>query len=64
MRSNEDKLILERLDAVIGMMQILVALDLKREGVPQTEIAKRLRVAKATVGTMLKGTKKNGRQSE
>lgn len=52
----------QKLDATIGLLQHLIALELAREGVPHQIIAKHLRVAKASVGTMLKGVKPRGRQ--
>ncbi len=48
----------KKLDMAIGLLQHLLALELAREGVPQQAIAKHLRLAKASVGKMLKGTKR------
>ncbi len=47
-----------KLDALIELMQQLLALELSRSGVSQVEIGKRVHVATATVGEMLKGVKK------
>jgi hypothetical protein len=52
----------QKLDTAIGLLQHLLALELAREGVPHQVIAKHLRVAKASVGTMLKGVKRHGQQ--
>lgn len=52
----------QKLDAAIDLLQQLVAIELAREGVSHQVIAKRLHVAKANVGTMLKGVKRRGQQ--
>jgi predicted transcriptional regulator len=52
----------QKLDTAIGLLQHLLALELAREGMPQQAIAKHLRLAKASIGKMLKGTKRNGEQ--
>ena len=44
-----------KLDMAIGLLQHLLALELAREGVPHQVIAKHRHMAKASVGTMLKG---------
>ena len=47
-----------KLDVVVGLMQNLLALELAKEGVPKSEIGKRLHLAKASVVKMLKGVKR------
>jgi len=64
-RGNGENAALERkLEAVIGLLQQLVALEMAREGTPKQTIAKHLRLAKATVVSMLKGVKLDGRQQQ
>jgi transposase-like protein len=48
----------EKLDTIIELLKHLVAVELARGGVPQTKIAKRVRLATATVNKMLQGIKK------
>jgi len=48
----------DRLDEVIRLLQILVASNLNNFGFNQTEIAKNLGVAKASVNKILKGANK------
>lgn len=45
----------EKLDSAIMLPKHLVVLQLAERGVPQKVIAKHVHLAKATVGTMLKG---------
>jgi DNA-binding MarR family transcriptional regulator len=52
----------QKLDTAIGLLQHLLVLELAREGIPQKAIAKHLCLAKASVGKMLKGTKRHGQQ--
>jgi len=52
----------KKLNLAIGLLQHLLALELAREGVPQQDIAKHLRLAKASVGKMLTGVKRRGQQ--
>jgi predicted transcriptional regulator len=52
----------QKLDTAIGLLQHLLALELAREGMSQQVIAKHLRLAKASVGKMLKGTKPRDQQ--
>jgi predicted transcriptional regulator len=49
----------EKLDEVIALLQRLVALELSRRGVTQEAIGKSLHVAKAAIGEMLAGVKKD-----
>jgi DNA-binding MarR family transcriptional regulator len=64
-RASDDNAALEqKLDVVIGLLQHLVALEMAREGTPKQAIAKHLRLAKATVVSMLKGVSLDGRQHE
>ena len=58
MEKNTNQTVEKKLDAVIGLLQHLVALELSKSGVTQEVIGKRLHVAKATVVEMLKGVKK------
>ncbi len=58
MVNEKQKPIEKRLDALIALLQLLLALELSRSGLSQGEIGKRLHVAKETVGEMLKGVKK------
>jgi transposase-like protein len=48
----------EKLDTIIELLKHLVAVELARGGVPQTKIAKRVRLATTTVNKMLQGIKK------
>ena len=50
----------EKLDRVIELLQHLVALELSRRGVTHEVIGKNIHVAKAAVGKMLAGIKKDG----
>ncbi len=47
----------KKLDAMIGLLQNLLALELSRSGVPHNQICKRLHVTNKKVGQMLAGTK-------
>jgi hypothetical protein len=47
----------KKLDAIIGLLQHLLALQLAGRGVRQADIGKHIHVATATVGKMLKGVK-------
>lgn len=51
----------EKLDAIIGLLQYLVALELSQRGVPQSTIGKHLHVAKSTVVEMLRGVEKRNK---
>lgn len=48
----------EKLDDIIELLKHLVAIELARGGVPQAQIAKRVKLATATVNAMLQGLKK------
>ena len=48
----------QKLDDVIRLLQCILARDLARSGVTQEAIGKHLRIAKAEVGPMVKGIKK------
>jgi predicted transcriptional regulator len=48
----------QKLDAIVGLLQNLLALELARSGLTQEAIGKHLHVAKATVVKMLQGVKK------
>ena len=45
----------QKLDAIVGLLQHLLALELARSGLTKEAIGKRLDVAKPTVVTMLHG---------
>jgi DNA-binding IclR family transcriptional regulator len=49
----------KKLETIIELLKYLLALELARCGVPQTKIAKRVRLATATVNRVLQGTKKS-----
>ena len=59
MAKDHDQLVQEKLDTIIELLQNLLAVELSKGGVPQTEICKRLHVRTETVGEMLKGMKRN-----
>ena len=48
----------KKLDTIIELLKHLVAVELARGGVPQTKIAKRVRLATGTVNKMLQGITK------
>jgi DNA-binding IclR family transcriptional regulator len=48
----------EKLDTIIELLKHLVSVELARGGVPQAKIAKRVKLATATVNGMLQGIKK------
>jgi DNA-binding IclR family transcriptional regulator len=48
----------EKLDTIIELLKHVLAVNLARGGVPQAKIAKRVRLATATVNKMLQGIKK------
>jgi predicted transcriptional regulator len=54
---NDDTELKEKLDTIIVLLQHIFALELASRGVRQVEIGKRIHVATATVGKMLKGVK-------
>jgi transposase len=49
----------EKLDTIIELLKHLLAVELARGGVPQAQIAKRVKLATATVNKMLRGIKKD-----
>jgi hypothetical protein len=53
-----DRNIEEKLDGITDLLKQLVAIELAKSGVPQTAIAKRVKLATATVNKMLQGVKK------
>ena len=58
-RSNEQPATLDRkVDTAIELLQLMVAIELWKSGVTQEAIGKHLHVAKAKVGNMLKGVKR------
>lgn len=48
----------QKLDEVIELLKSLIAIELARGGIPQAQIAKRLKLATATVNKMVQGLKK------
>ena len=58
MANNPNQTVEKKLDAVIELLQNLLALELSKSGVTQDVIGKRLHVSKSTVVEMLKGVKK------
>lgn len=61
---SENALLEQKLDTVISLLQHLLVIELAREGTPKQTIAKHLRLAKATVVSMTKGVKLDGRQHQ
>lgn len=55
-----DSTVEKKLDEAIVLLKHLLALELAREGMPRSTIAKHVGVATATVVAMLKGVKSNG----
>jgi hypothetical protein len=51
----DDSRIEKKLDAITELLKYLIAIDLARGGVPQSEIAKRVKMATATINKMVKG---------
>jgi hypothetical protein len=58
MPKEHDQIVEEKLDAIVELLQNLVALELSRAGLPQGEIGKRVHVSTAKVNEMLQGIKK------
>lgn len=50
----------QKLDVLIDLARQLLALELAKSGLKQTEIGKRLHIATKTVNSMLKGVGKDG----
>jgi DNA-binding IclR family transcriptional regulator len=48
----------EKLDNIIELLKHLIAVELARGGIPQAQIAKRVKLATGTVNKMLQGLKK------
>jgi hypothetical protein len=53
----DTKTIEQKLDTIIELLQNLTAVELAQGGMPQREIGKRIHVATAAVGEMLRGLK-------
>ena len=51
----DDSRIEKKLDAITELLKHLIAIDLARGGVPQSEIAKRLKMSNTTINKMVKG---------
>jgi DNA-binding NarL/FixJ family response regulator len=47
----------QKLDTMVDLLKYLLAVELARCGVPQTQIAKRVRLATATVNKVVQGVK-------
>ncbi len=58
MPKDHDQMVEEKLNAVIELLQNLLALELSKQNVPHAVICKRLHVTNAKVGKMLEGVKK------
>ena len=58
MPKNHDQIMGEELEAVVELLQNLLALELSKSGVTHDGICKRLHVTKTKVGEMLQGVKK------
>lgn len=58
--TDESNPVEEKLDRVIELLEHLVALELSRRGATHEAIGKSIHVAKATIGKMLAGVKKDG----
>ncbi len=54
-----DKNIEKKFDVVIELLQQMVAMELLKNGATHEQIGKQIHVAKATVGKMLQGVKKD-----
>ena len=59
MPKDHNQIMEEKLDAIVELLQNLLALELFRGGVTQGEIGKRVHVSTAKVGEMLQGVKKD-----
>jgi hypothetical protein len=60
MKKESESALEKKLDEAIGLLKHLLALELAREGIPRSTIAKHIHVANAALGSMLKGVKNNG----
>lgn len=49
----------DKLEQIAVTMKHILAIELYRNGIPQTDIAKHLRIATASVNKMLKGMKRD-----
>ena len=58
MPKEHEEIVEERLGIIIELLQILLASQLSKDGVPQVKISKRLHLANAKVGKMLEGIKR------
>jgi DNA-binding NarL/FixJ family response regulator len=56
--TTEKDVLIQKVDTLIELVQQIVVLELVRSGVSQAQIGKRIHVATATVGKMLKGVKR------
>jgi len=59
MPKDHNQIVEEKLDAIVELLQNLLALELSKGGVAQGEIGKRVHVSTAKVGEMLQGVKKD-----
>jgi orotate phosphoribosyltransferase-like protein len=53
-----DPILEKKLDAIVELLQGLLAVELSKQGLTQDDICQRLHVGKQTVNKMLKGIKK------
>ena len=58
MTKDHDQIIEQKLETVIELLRHLLALELSKSGVTQTDIGKHLHVAKSAVVRMLRGVNK------
>lgn len=58
MDKNDNQKLEKKLNSIVELLQNLLALELFKSGATQDVIARRLRIAKASVVAMLKGVKK------
>lgn len=54
-----DPILGKKLDAIVELLQVLLAVELSKQGLTQDEICERLHLGKQTVNKMLKGIKKD-----
>ena len=59
MPNDHEQRVEKKLDAMIELLQNLLALELSKLGVAQGEIGKRVHISTAMVGEMLLGVKKS-----
>jgi hypothetical protein len=63
MRDEHEKMVQKRLDGIVELLKLLAAIELNDRGVKHQIIGKRLHIAKAKVGELLKGVAKGDDRS-